>query len=85
MQRIIRLISAFGVIGLLAGCDEPQSADPMAQLMRANAELQRQVDAQNRILFTLGAALILVGAALAVSLGVHWKKGGRSSIAKMDP
>jgi hypothetical protein len=79
MKPVQSLVVALFLSGLLVGCDETQIQDPLAQLYRANQELSRQVEAQSRVIFMMGAAVILLGAGLAVALGVLWKKGGRPS------
>ena len=86
MKRAVYLIPALVVlIALLAGCSSAIThEDPMAKLLRANAELQRQVEAQSRVIFTMGTALCLAGAGLAVTLGALWWKGGRPSTTNTE-
>lgn len=86
MKRAVYLIPALVLIALLAGCSSaiiPE--DPMAKVLRANAELQRQVEAQSRVIYVCCGVLILLGASLAVSLGaLWWTKGGRPSTTSTE-
>lgn len=64
---------------LLAGCDDGGRVDPLAQLQRANTELQRQVESQARVIWVMGLALVVLGGGLAVTLGALWKRGASST------
>jgi hypothetical protein len=65
---------------LAIGCNEPPPVDDTAaRLYRANQELQRQVEAQGRVISTMGVALALVGGSLAITLTVLWWRGGAIS------
>lgn len=79
MRRIAQLIPMLALCGLLAGCNEPETEDPMVQLRRENQALQQQCQSQDRMIFTMAGAVIMLGATLAVSLGVLLRKGGRPS------
>ena len=79
MRRVIKLISTVGLLGLLVGCDEEVSKYSVEQLYRANQELATQCQSQARIIFMMGASIILMGASLAVSLGVLLKRGRRQT------
>jgi hypothetical protein len=77
------LCAALAALALAAstGCGKTETPNPLTepihQLMRANGEMQRQVEAQQGVIRTMGLALVLLGAGLAVSLGVQWRKGGQ--------
>ena len=80
MKRSLSLTVAVLALCILAGCDDSTPVDdPLAQLMRANVELQRQIEAQQTILRTMGIALVLMGGGLAVTVAALWRRGGRSS------
>ena len=79
MHRIAQLIPTLALCGLLAGCNESEPVDPTVQLRRENQALQQQCQAQDRMIFTMGGAVMLLGATLAVSLGILLRKGGRPS------
>jgi len=60
----------------VAGCDAPPPVeDPVARLMRANQELQRQVQSQARTIQVLGLVAVMMGGGLAVTLAAAWRKG----------
>jgi hypothetical protein len=80
-------VAALALAALLAGCNEEPNplSGPVERLLRANQELQRQVEAQQVVARTTGTAVVVLGAGLAVSLGLHLLKGGRPSKAPTDP
>lgn len=70
------------VLTLMAatGCNGPPPVNDVAvQLYRANLELHQQVEAQGRVISTMGVALALVGGSLAITLAALWWRGGAIS------
>ncbi len=85
MLTNIRLLkvpcAAMAALALAAatGCGRTETQNPLspqvAQLVRANRELQRQVESQGKVISAMGGALILTGGGLAIVLAVLWMKG----------
>lgn len=80
-----RRMKASGVLAVMTliaatGCNGPPPVnDVAAQLYRANLELHQQVEAQGRVISTMGVALALVGGSLAITLAALWWRGGAIS------
>lgn len=66
-------------LAVAQGCGRPEAPNPLTpqvtQLARDNRELRGQVNAQDRIIYTMGGALLLAGGGMAVVLAVVWLKG----------
>jgi uncharacterized protein YjeT (DUF2065 family) len=70
-----RNLSGVALLCVLCLCGCGESA-PARRLRLTNEALQQQVQSQDRMLRTMGFAVVILGGALAVAVGLLWRQGG---------
>jgi len=78
MRNLVQIITVLTLVAMLVGCGRTEPQNPLspqvAQLVRANRELQRQVESQGKVNSAMGGALILTGGGLAIVVAVLWMR-----------
>ena len=79
MRHLVQSITVLTLVVMLVGCGRTETQNPLspqvAQLVRINRELQRQVESQGKVISAMGGALILTGGGLAIVLAILWMRG----------